>query len=135
MFRFDRRLRRRNLLWGEASEGGRSPPPSYLGAVVFGSDEGRDPAVAQAPRALLGRLALAADPDGRRILPRLREDRHAIELEELTLVGDFVLGPEEAEDLDGLVRAPAALLEGHAGGVELARELDAHPDGGKEPPA
>ncbi len=36
MFRFERRLRRRNLLWGEASEGGRSPPPSYLAAVVFG---------------------------------------------------------------------------------------------------
>src|SRR5713226_9102699 len=104
-------------------------------AELLGRDEGGDPAVAQAPRALLGRLALAADPDGRRILPRLGEYRHSVELEELTLVGHLVLCPEEAEDLDGLVRAPATLLEGHAGGVELARELDAHPDGGKEPPA
>src|SRR6266849_5653779 len=30
MFHFERRLRRRNRYRGEASEGGRSPPPSYL---------------------------------------------------------------------------------------------------------
>jgi len=37
MFRFERRLRRRDLLWGEASEGGRSPPPSYLAPVILGN--------------------------------------------------------------------------------------------------
>src|SRR6266536_4449255 len=29
----ERRLRRRNDFWGEASEGGRSPPPSFVGAL------------------------------------------------------------------------------------------------------
>src|SRR5437870_13899658 len=29
----ERRLRRRNEFWGEASEGGRSPPPSGVGAL------------------------------------------------------------------------------------------------------
>src|SRR3989454_8053349 len=34
MFRFERRLRRRNLFLGGGSEGGRSPPPSLIGGAM-----------------------------------------------------------------------------------------------------
>ena len=84
-------------------------------------DERRDPAVAEPCRALLRRLALAADPDGWRILPGLREDRDTVELEELTLKSHLVLSPEETHDPDRFVGPPASLLEGHTRGVELSR--------------
>ena len=104
-------------------------------AELLGRDERGHPAVADPRGALDGRLALAADPDGGRGLPGLGEDRHAVELVELALEAHLVLGPEQANDVDGLVGAPAALLERHAGGVELTRQLDADAHRREEAPA
>src|SRR5712692_3481000 len=82
--------------------------------------------------ALDGRLALAAEPDGRRRLPGLREDCHPVEPVELALESHLVQAPEHPDHADGLVGPPPALLERHARGLELARQLDPDADGRKE---
>jgi hypothetical protein len=88
-------------------------------------DERRNPAIAHPPGPAHRGLAVAADPQRERALERLRQHRDAIELPELAVEGDLVLLPAAPHDRDGLVRAPAALLEGHAGRQELALLLHA----------
>src|SRR5438477_346838 len=96
---------------------------------AIGRDEGRDPAVAEPARAAHGRLAVAADPRGHRLLDRLGQHGDLVEAPELTLERDFLLAPAAAHDPQRLVGAPAALLERHAGGVELALLLDPDAEG------
>src|SRR5438128_1881563 len=103
--------------------------PGDAGGEAVGRDEGGDPAVPQSPRAAHGRLAVAADPGGHRLLDGLGQHRDLVEPPELALERHLVLAPAAAHDRQGLVGAPPALLERHAGGMELALLLDADAEG------
>src|SRR2546422_474161 len=109
---------------------GREPlRPGDAGGEAVGRDEGGDPAVPQSPRAAYGRLAVAADPGGHRLLDGLGQHRDLVEPPELALERHLVLAPAAAHDGQRLVGAPPALLERHAGGMELALLLDADAEG------
>src|SRR2546430_948959 len=109
---------------------GREPlRPGDAGGEAVGRDEGGDPAVPQSPRAAHGRLAVAADPGGHRLLDGLGQHRDLVEPPELAVERHLVLAPAAAHDRQGLVGAPPALLERHAGGMELALLLDADAEG------
>src|SRR5207237_8928637 len=77
-------------------------------------NEGGDPAVAEPSRAAHGRLAVAADPRGHRLLDWPRQHGDLVQPPELALEGDLILAPAPTHDRQRLVRAPAALLERHA---------------------
>src|SRR5205085_10358473 len=96
---------------------------------AIGRNEGGDPAVAEPSRAAHGRLAVAADPRGHRLLDRPRQHGDLVQPPELALEGDLSLAPAPTHDRQRLVRAPAALLERHAGGLELALLLHADAEG------
>jgi hypothetical protein len=103
----------------------------HAGAEAVGLDEGRNPAVAEAARAPHRRLAVAADPQRHRLLHRPRPHGDAVELPELSRERHLVLRPQAAHDDDRLVGAAAALLERHAGRLELAWLVDSDPEGGQ----
>ena len=87
------------------------------------SEGGPYASLAEARDAPQGRPALAADDD-RRMGPLhgLRVEKRAGEGEARSLVARDLLRPQGAHRLDGLVRARAAIVEGHAEGPELLLE-------------
>src|SRR5262249_23410592 len=101
--------------------------PNTRGEAV-GRDERWDPAIAQPPRATHGRLAVAADPRGHRLLDRARQHGDLVKAPEFSLEADFGLAPGAPDDRQRLVRAPTTLLERNPGGEELPFLLDADPE-------
>src|SRR6185312_2308759 len=89
--------------------------------VNLGADR-REEAVAQPAGALGRRLRMPADHDRHRTAHRLGVGADLVELHELAVEADAVLGPQLAHHRDVLVRSRAALRERDAERLELLLE-------------
>ena len=89
---------------------------------------GDQPRISEPCRTLHRRIHHRREPDRRPALAqRLQADAEVVDLENLAVVRDLVLGPQPAHDLDALIHALRALLERHVEGLELGVAI-AHAD-------